>query len=475
MANTAASETIFALSSAPGRAGVAVVRISGDRAGAAVTALAGAIPPPRQARLARLVDPASGEVLDRGLVLWFPAPRSFTGEDVAELHLHGGPAVIAATLEALSRIPGLRPAEAGAFTRRAFEHGKLDLSAVEGLADLIDAETEAQRRQALRQMEGALWRRTEAWRERLVALLAHLEATIDFPEEGLPDTLLARLHHNIYEIQGEISQHLDDRHRGERLRDGLYIAIIGAPNAGKSTLLNALAGRDAAIVSETAGTTRDIVEVALDLGGYPVTLADTAGLRPRAAGDSSSGTLREAASGAPAAGGQEAIEAEGVRRALARAAAADLKLAVFDLREAPSFDRPTRELVDDNTIPVLNKADLVANPERISLRGREGSVISARTGAGLPALLERIQAEVADRLGQGGAAPVVTRLRHRRALEDCAAALARAQEAAPLGEVMGELVAEDLRLALRALGRITGRVDVEDVLEVIFRDFCIGK
>ena len=478
----ASEDTIFALSSAPGRAGVAVVRVSGPEAGAALEALAGPRPPERRAALARLRDPRSGAAIDRGLVLWLPGPRSFTGEDMAELHLHGGRAVIAAALEALAALPGLRPAEAGEFTRRAFDNGKLDLSEVEGLADLIAAETEAQRRQALRQMEGALSRRTEDWCAGLITTLAHAEAAIDFPDEELPQDLQNRLTRDILCLQRELSQYLDDRHRGERLRDGLYVAIIGPPNAGKSTLLNALARRPVAIVSEVAGTTRDVIEVHLDLGGYPVTLADTAGLRAEA----------------PDAGaeGQAAVEAEGIRRARARAATADLKLAVFDLREAtagggpdgparaaqdpPVLDPATLAFVDADTLVVLNKCDLVSNPARIDVGGVPGWPISAKTGAGMTELLTRLEAEVEARLGGGGASAAVTRVRHRRALEDCAAALERAAAACAPERVAPELVApelvaEDLRLALRALGRITGRVDVEDVLDVIFRDFCIGK
>ncbi len=486
-------DTIFALSSAPGRAGVAVVRVSGPEAGAALEALAGPRPPERRATLARLRDPRSGAAIDRGLVLWLPGPRSFTGEDMAELHLHGGRAVIAAALEALAARPGLRPAEAGEFTRRAFDNGKLDLSEVEGLADLIAAETEAQRRQALRQMEGALSRRTEDWSAGLVAALAHAEAAIDFPDEELPQDLQDRLSHNISWLQQEIAQYLDDRHRGEHLRDGLYVAIIGPPNVGKSTLLNALARRPVAIVSEVAGTTRDVIEVHLDLGGYPVALAETAGLR---AAEPEAGAARGAEGGVVGgAVGQAAVEAEGIRRARARAAAADLKLAVFDLRDAPVLDPTTLALVDADTLVVLNKCDLVSSPERIEVGGVPGLPISAKTGAGMAALLARLETEVEARLGGGGASAAVTRVRHRRALEDCAAALERAaaarapelaapELAAPelvASELVApelvapELVAEDLRLALRALGRITGRVDVEDVLDVIFRDFCIGK
>lgn len=451
------SDTIFALSSAPGRAGVAVIRISGPQAGLALEDMAGACPPPRVAHLTRLNDPGTGEALDEGLVLWFPAPNSFTGEDVAELHLHGGRSVVAGTIAALSALPGLRPAEAGEFTRRAFDNGKLDLSQVEGLADLIDAETDAQRRQALRQMEGGLSRWTETWRGRLTRLLAHVEAAIDFPDEDLPDDLTRRVRLDVAALRAEILRVLGDDRRGERLRDGLYIAILGPPNVGKSSLLNALAQRDVAIVSEVAGTTRDLIEVHLDLGGYPVTLADTAGLRELEA----RGALD----------GQSAIEAEGMRRARAGAAAADLKLTVLDVREHPEFDRLTLGLIDDDTIVLLNKTDLAAGPIPDTVAGRAAIGVSAKTGAGLPDLLERLAGEVADRLSGGGTtAPALTRARHRRALEDCAHALQRASSAK-----LTELAAEDLRLATRALGRITGRVDVEDVLDIVFRDFCIGK
>jgi tRNA modification GTPase len=456
----AAEDTIFALSTAPGRAGIAVLRLSGPAAGAALEALAGAaLPPPRAARLARLEDPETGAAIDRGLVLWFPGPASFTGEDMAELHLHGGRAVTAAALDALARRPGLRPAEPGEFTRRAFDHGKLDLAEVEGLADLIDAETEAQRRQALRQMSGHLSGLVQGWRTRLLPLLAHLEAAIDFPDEGLPQSLVREAVAETGALVGEIATQLADQGRGERLREGLQVAIIGPPNSGKSSLLNALARRDVAIVSATAGTTRDVIEVHLDLAGYPVTLADTAGLRDLTAE------------------GGDDIEREGLRRARLRAAEADLKLAVFDLAGMgqtswPDLDPQALALVDAETLVVLNKADLrrpdMVNPEAVG--GRPAFVLSAKTGQGLGALLDELTRQATERLGLAGAAPAITRLRHRRALEDCRVALERAQEAG-----LPELAAEDLRLALRALGRITGQVDVEDILDVIFRDFCIGK
>ncbi|MCW2245081.1 tRNA modification GTPase [Azospirillum fermentarium] len=446
--------TIFALATAPGRSGVAVVRVSGPGAGAALAALTTRppttrpLPAPRMATLARLRSPDDGAVLDDALVLWFPAPRSFTGEDVVELHLHGGRAVVAAVTQALGALPGLRVAEPGEFTRRGFENGKFDLTAAEAVADLIDAETAAQRRQALRQMEGELGRLYDRWRERLTRALAHLEADIDFPDEDLPGGVSDAVRPVLTALAAEIAAHLNDGGRGERLREGLHIAIIGAPNAGKSSLLNALARRDAAIVSAHAGTTRDVVEVHLDLGGYPVILADTAGLRDTA----------------------DEVEAEGVRRARRRAEQADVKVAVFDGTLWPDLDADTRALLDADTVVVLNKADVAAAlPAGAAVDGHPALPLSARSGDGIAALEARLTALSADRLAAGGA-PALTRARHRGALEECTAALQRA-----LSAPLPELAAEDVRLASRALGRITGRVDVEDLLDVIFRDFCIGK
>jgi tRNA modification GTPase len=437
--------TIYAPATGPGRAGVAVVRVSGPAAADAVIALTGRpVPPPRRAVLRRLADPRNGDLLDQGLCIWFPAPGSFTGEDVAELHLHGSRAVVSAVAEVLGALPGLRLAEPGEFSRRAFENGKLDLTEVEAIADLVAAETAAQRRQALRQMDGALGRLYDGWRDRLTRALAHLEADIDFPDEDLPGGMAAATRSILETLKSEILVHLDDDRRGERLRDGIEVAILGAPNAGKSSLLNALAQRDAAIVSAQAGTTRDIVEVHLDLGGYPVILADTAGLRE--AGD--------------------LVEQEGIRRALRRAEAADIRLAVFDAGVA--WDRATLDLVDGSTIVVVNKVD-----EAVGACGPKGGWatvrVSARTGAGIADLLGALTTLVRARFDATGGA-TLTRARHRQALEECRDALARA-----LGAPLPELAAEDVRLASRALGRITGRVDVEDLLDVIFRDFCIGK
>jgi tRNA modification GTPase len=440
------ARTIFALATAPGRAGIAVVRVSGPVAAAACRTLTGAEPPPPRHAVRRLVrDPASGELLDSGLVLWFPAPRSVTGEDVLELQLHGSPAVIAGVIEALSRLPGCFLAEPGEFTRRAFDNGKLDLTEIEGLADLIAAETAAQRRQAVRQMGGELGRLYDGWRDALVRLLAHLEAEIDFSDEALPTDLGAQARAEIDPLAVAMAAHLAGGRAGERLRTGLHVAILGAPNVGKSSLLNALARRDVAIVSARAGTTRDVIEVHLDLDGWPLTLADTAGLR-----DST-----------------DEIEQEGVRRALRRTEEADLKLIVLDAG-APDIPAPVRALIDDDALLVLNKIDVAvgANPTVADLRALP---VSAKTGQGIDALILALGARAAAALG-GGADPLPTRARHRAAVEEARASLERAAIVA-----LPELVAEDIRLAVRALGRITGRVDVEDILDVIFREFCIGK
>jgi tRNA modification GTPase len=461
-------DTIFALSSGRLPAAIAVVRVSGPRAGDAIVALAGRVPEPRSAALLRLRSPRGGgqsssqsEAIDDALVLWFPGPRSETGEDTAEFQLHGGPAVVAAVFSALGEIKGLRPAEPGEFTRRAFENGKLDLTRVEGLADLIGAETEAQRRQAFRQMKGLLGDRAEQWRGRLTEALALVEAAIDFPDEGIvaeevirPALVLAS------ELEREIRGLLTDSNRGERLRNGLTIAISGPVNVGKSSILNRLAKRDAAIVSPRAGTTRDAIEVHLDLGGFPVTVVDTAGIRNTA----------------------DPIEEEGVRRARARANEADLVLWVMD-GALPSPVPPPPDLVTPDGPPVwvlVNKTDLEAGGVGI-MEGAERTVgaakdyrISARTGAAFDDLVTGIAGFARQFFSSGTDASLITRQRHRSALSECVDALHRAvREGSDWRRE--DIIAEELRLAAQALGRLVGKVDVENVLDVIFRDFCIGK
>ena len=439
----AARDTIFALSSGRLPAAIAVVRVSGLRAADALTAFGGKRPEPRRASLRRLRKPGTPEVLDEALVLWFPGPNTETGEDMAELHLHGGRAVVAAVLEALGRLPGFRPAEAGEFTRRAFENGRLDLTAVEGLADLVFAETEAQRAQAMRQFQGLLGDRAEAWRQKLIGALALVEARIDFSDEAdVPDDLISPARHAARELLEEIEKTLRDEHRGERLREGLVVAIAGPPNAGKSSLFNRLAQRDAAIVSPYAGTTRDVLEVHLDLGGYPVTLLDTAGVRESV----------------------DPVEQEGVRRARARAEAADLVLWVEDASEGKGIRNEQK-----NEWIIHNKVDLLDSATKQPLVSATAFEISALSGLGMSRLVDAVGQFAANSLS-GSEPALVTRQRHRDALRECAGALGRAVAAQ-----QEELVAEELRLAARALGRLTGRVDCEDVLDVIFRDFCIGK
>ncbi|MEQ1864972.1 MAG: tRNA uridine-5-carboxymethylaminomethyl(34) synthesis GTPase MnmE [Micropepsaceae bacterium] len=450
--------TIFALSSARGRAGVCVFRISGPHTKSAIEALTAApAPQPRHAALKDFYL-AGGTLIDRGLLLWFPAPHSFTGEDVAELHLHGGPAIIAAMTRRLSDIEDLRPADPGEFTRRAFANGKLDLTEAEGLADLIAAETEQQRRLALRQTQGELKEVYERWRTALIRALAHLEASIDFSDEDLPEGLTAQVRASVDGLASEIVSHLADHRRGEIVRDGFTVVILGAPNVGKSSLLNALARRDAAIVSAIPGTTRDPIEVDLDLGGYAVTLIDTAGLRETT----------------------DEVETEGIKRARAKALHADLRLGVIDAAaEKDSRGKDSRVSLDlsNHDAILINKCDLIGAHSVPAISDDGGGLlhtmrVSALTGEGIDDLLAWLEAQVVERAGGSESMPM-TRVRHREALQDAYAALLRAPQA--LADQALDLAAEDLRIAARALGRITGRVDVEDLLDVIFREFCIGK
>ncbi len=439
--------TIFALSTAPGRAALAVFRISGPAAGDVIDRMAGPRPPARAAGLRIIRDPETREALDQGLVLWFPAPRSETGEDLAELHVHGGRAVARAMLQAMAKVPGTRIAEPGEFARRAFENGKIDLTQAEAIADLVDAETEAQARQALRQAGGGLAKLCEGWRAGLIEALALMEAAIDFSDEGdVGDKTAREARVRVEALAEKIGQHLNDGRRGEILRDGFHVVIAGPPNVGKSSFLNAMVLREADIVSEEAGTTRDVIEVRMDLGGLPVVLSDTAGIRET----------------------EGKVEREGIRRTLDRARDADLILWLIDATD------PQSELPDDlaaqsrRVLRVLNKIDLVrpaSAPEPSWLR------LSLRSGEGLANVTKAIEAEARERIG-ATEAPVITQARHRQQLEACAEALGDYLRGS-LAET--ELRAEDLRRAATALGRITGRVDVEDVLDQIFGRFCIGK
>lgn len=443
-------DTIYALSTPPGFGGIAVIRASGPHARAGLRALTQTgkkLPASRHASYRTLINPQQpDDKLDHALVILFQGPNSFTGEDCVEYHVHGGPAVIEGVLSALSRLPNHRPATAGEFTRRAFENGRMDLTSAEAVADLIHAETEEQRRQALQQMDGGLSRIYNGWKDRLSHLLALMEADLDFSDQDLPDDLLLKIRPDLSDMAHEIAAHLDDNRRGEMLRDGIRLVILGAPNAGKSSLTNALAQREVAIVSSMAGTTRDIIDIHLNLGGYPVILSDTAGLRVEQLGDSD----------------HDRIESEGIRRAITRASEADIKILLFDGTAAP--DPQTLALADASSILVCNKSDL-QHPDM-----QHGMIsISALTGSGIDDLLEKITKLIRSKIGTRET-PYLTRARHRAALEKTRDSVERSMTA-PLPE----LAAEDLRLAIRHLGSITGKVDVEDILDMIFRDFCIGK
>ncbi|WGF87347.1 tRNA uridine-5-carboxymethylaminomethyl(34) synthesis GTPase MnmE [Marinivivus vitaminiproducens] len=447
----AARPTIFAPATAAGRAGVAILRASGPAARDACRALTGTEPPPaRQARL-RDVRDREGQPVDRALLLWFDGPASLTGEDVLEVQVHGGPALIAALLDHLAAVPGLALAEPGGFARQAFLNGKLDLTAAEGLADLVEAETRAQLRQARRQLQGDLGRLYETWRGEIMSGLALAEAEIDFGADQADVGMGASrgVRSRIAGTLAAIEAHLVDR-RGERLRRGLTVAIVGPPNAGKSTLLNTLAGRDVAIVTDRPGTTRDRLEVALDLGGYPLTLIDTAG-------------LREA---------DDSVEAIGVSRAREAAAEADVVLLLFDGASWPVLDDGTLALADERALFAVSKVDLGVGHGALRAGEHEAIAVSSRLEGGLDEVIAALQARAAAALDTGDA-PLLTRARHRQALGEAAEALRRLRDAPEDLELA--LVAEELRLAASALGRITGRTGVEDVLDLIFGQFCIGK
>ncbi|MDA8585845.1 tRNA uridine-5-carboxymethylaminomethyl(34) synthesis GTPase MnmE [Rhodobacteraceae bacterium] len=424
-------DTIFALSSARGKSGVAVIRLSGPEAGATLVRLSGDLPVPRKAALRILSD--NDEVLDQALVLWLPGPESFTGEDVVEFHVHGAIATVNVVLRVLGDQAGLRLAEPGEFTRRALENERLDLAQVEGLSDLVEAETEAQRKQALRVLSGALGDRAGGWRVRLIRAAALLEATIDFADEEVPMDVMPEVRVLMQGVSSELAIEARGVQAAERIRDGFEVAIVGAPNVGKSTLLNALAGREAAITSNIAGTTRDVIEVRMDLRGLPVTILDTAG-------------MREAT---------DQIEALGIDLARARADASDLRVVLkATVDEAPVVD------VRDDDIVVISKADLGIGD------------VSAKTGVGLDALV----VDIADRLeNRAASAGIAIRERHRVAMLRAIDALGIAMDRLDSSPELAEFVAEDLRTAIRALDSLVGRVDVEHVLGEIFASFCIGK
>jgi tRNA modification GTPase len=444
------SDLILAPATAPGRAALAVVRLSGSGAAAALAALAGELPAARRASLRNLRH--EGEALDQALVLWMPGPASYTGEDMAELHLHGGPGVVGGVLEALAA-QGARMAAPGEFTRRAFANGKLDLAQAEAVADLVEAETASQARQALEQLGGALSRRYDGWREKLLETLAFLEAAIDFPDEELPEDVAERARPHLEAVLAELNTALSDAKRGRRVREGLKVALIGAPNAGKSSLLNALVGRDAAIVAPTPGTTRDVIEQSLVLDGYQLLLADTAGLRSA----------------------DDAIEAEGVRRARAWAEEADLRIMVVDGSSDAGDWVEARLEARAGDLCLINKADLNEGLDGQAADGWAGIAGLAVMQVSLKEGADGVRAWLADRamtMLSGSDFPAATRLRHAERLTDARDRLRAALAVADRG---AELAAEEVRLAARALERVTGRIGAEEVLGRVFSSFCIGK
>ncbi|KAG1178111.1 hypothetical protein G6F70_003579 [Rhizopus microsporus] len=415
---------------------------------------------PRMAHFRRIRHPKTGQVLDRGLILWFPGPRSFTGEDSVELQIHGGNAVVKGVLEALREIEDFRMAEQGEFARRAFDNNKLDLTELEGLADLLNAETELQRKLALQQAEGGLRVPYEKWRQEIIHCMAKTEAVIDFGEdENIEEGVMDEVIRDVRQLYTSISKHLDDSHIGEIVRSGIHVAIMGPPNAGKSTLLNRLTKREAAIVSNIPGTTRDIVEVKLDLAGFPVVLCDTAGLRESS----------------------DVIEMEGIKRAKARIDISDIKICMLSAEQGESIDPMVEQLIDDNTYVILNKEDAVSQQELLDLSERIRAKVkskniwtmSCKTGLGVDRFLAELLNVLKSRFDSALDNPVlITQARHREHLEECARSL-KAFLDMPTEELV--LSAEELRLAANALGRVTGRIDVEKVLDVLFGQFCIGK
>lgn len=431
---TLVNDTIFALASAPGKSGVAVVRVSGPDVAAVSTALCGTLPEPRLATL-KLIRDSEGVRVDQSLILYFPEGNSFTGEEVLELHTHGSVAVVNRLLRVLGDMPGLRLAEAGEFTRRALENGCMDLAQVEGLSDLIEAETEAQRRQALRVLSGDLGNLAEKWRVDLIRAAALIEATIDFADEEVPVDVTPEVDALLDGVSEDLSKQILGVETAERIRTGFEVAIVGAPNVGKSTLLNSIAGRDAAITSEYAGTTRDVIEVRMDLGGLPVTLLDTAGLRET----------------------DDHVEGIGIERAKKRAELADLRIFLVEHGQSPELQPMAGDLT------LISKADTLDDVS---------GAISGKTGQGVPELISAIQAELSERTGNLG---IATRERHRVAMVRATESLAAGKAVLALGPEQYDIAAEELRTAIRALDSIVGRVDVENLLDEIFSSFCIGK
>ena len=433
-------KTIFALATAPGKAGVAIIRVSGPEALSAVLKLTeGGLPKPRLATLRNLYHPKTNQLIDLALILTFPAPHSFTGEDIVELQIHGSRAVIKILLKLLSNFNNFRLASPGEFAKRSFLNGRMDLTAAEGLADLIDAETEMQQKQAMRQAQGELAKLYDSWKIKLIRALALIEAYIDFPEDDIPATIMDEVLDSVSFIKQSIAKHLNDQQRGEILRRGIYVAILGAPNVGKSSLLNYLTKRDAAIVSNIAGTTRDIIEVNLDLEGYLVTIADTAGIRET----------------------NDEIEQEGVNRAIKRADEADIKIIMISADDEHS--KSILSMADANSLILLNKIDKAVASTNNAIE------ISIKEDIGLDLFLTKLTNLISDKFSPS-AEPLLTRERHRQHLNSCHECLLRFDLSNHL-----ELACEDLRMAARSLGQIVGVIDVETILDEVFINFCIGK
>ena len=442
--------TIYALSTGPGVSGIAVVRVSGKEAAEVVKQLTGDdLPAPRVAVLKKLKNSNTNEMIDEGIVLWFPGPNSYTGEDLAEFHVHGSRAVVSALHSSISGIKNCRLAEPGEFTKLAFQNGKINLLKAEGIADLVSAETEIQRKQAVEIMSGKSSDKFTSWRAKLLKILAHVEAKIDFPDEDLPKDILDEIQKTSNQVSKEIEKVLDDQKVGERIREGFKIAIVGPTNAGKSSLLNYLSRRDVAIVSEIAGTTRDVIETHLNLDGYPVVVSDTAGIRVS----------------------KNEIEKKGIKLALNRAEDADLKLIIVDAKSA-DFTSVLKELIDENAILVVNKSDLLVGNINNKLKKHDHILVSIKNNLNLDKLILKIKKKLENKFISYGDI-LITRERHRQHLEQCISHLKNFKN--KNGSEDYDKAAEDLRLATRHLGMIVGKVDVEEILGSIFNDFCIGK
>lgn len=445
------NQTIYALSTVYGKSGVAVIRVSGAKAKEAVAKLTNLKEKslkPRYAYFTDIKDIVSRETLDKCLLLYFKAPHSFTGEDIIEFQTHGSKAVIASVLENLSKIPDFRMAEPGEFSRRAFHNGKMDLTEAEGLADLIDSETSEQQKYAMRQMEGGLKNLYDDWREQLLKILAHLEAFIDFPDEDIPNNVMSEMKNNVFKLENSVYEHLKSDNIGERLREGFRVVIVGPPNAGKSSLLNAIANREAVIVSDIAGTTRDAIDIHLDIKGYPVMFTDTAG-------------LREA---------NEEIEKKGIEIAYSKIKSADFIICLFDaLKDGVQIFDNIRKSFKSNTFLVANKCDKLTSEQCSELKKQGCILISAKQKEGISQILDRIYEFICERFTSNSNL-LITRSRYREALQEV---MENLQHFSFDKEI--ELTAEDIRLAARALGKITGRIEVNEILDKIFGDFCIGK